>query len=174
MSARAVEPSPRRRTEHAVHVHLVAVGTRMPAWVDSGFRDYAERLRGDYRLSLHEVPACKRGRHADTDRILRDEAERLGRTAPARARRVALAVTGRVLSTEKLAAQLDDWGRDGRELALFVGGPEGLDGAFESACDARWSLSSLTLPHPLVRVIVAEQLYRAVSLLRGHPYHRSD
>ncbi len=170
---RADAPS-RRPTDRAVHLHLVAVGTRMPAWVDSGYSDYAERLRGDYRLTLHEVSASKRGRHADTGRILKDEAERLDRAAPARARRVALCVTGRALSTEQLASQLDDWGRDGRELALFVGGPEGLDSAFESACDARWSLSALTLPHPLVRVIVAEQLYRAVSVLRGHPYHRSD
>ncbi len=154
-------------------MHLAAVGTRMPAWVDAGFREYAERLRGDFSLTLHEVAAGKRGKHADTDRILEDEAGRLERAAPARARRVAFTVDGRAHSTESLSEQLSEWHRDGRELAFFVGGPEGLNPAFERACDARWSLSALTLPHPLVRVVVAEQLYRAVSLLRGHPYHRA-
>ncbi|MEM9601260.1 MAG: 23S rRNA (pseudouridine(1915)-N(3))-methyltransferase RlmH [Pseudomonadota bacterium] len=155
-----------------MQLHLVAVGQRMPSWVTEGYNDYAQRLRGDHPLSLHEVAASKRGRNPETVRVLREEAQRLDRAAPANARRVALAVAGRTLSTEALSACLADWGRDGRALALFIGGPEGLDPTFEAACDARWSLSAMTLPHPLVRVIVAEQLYRAVSVLRGHPYHR--
>lgn len=146
----------------------------MPKWVVDGYNEYATRLRGDFSLELREVPAAKRGRHSATDRILQDEAERLQRAAPARARRVALCVAGRALSSAQFAAKLDDWGRDGRELALFVGGPEGLDPQFERTCEARWSLSPLTLPHPLVRVLVAEQTYRAVSILRGHPYHRGS
>lgn len=156
-----------------MRVQLVAIGQRMPGWVDQGFDDYASRLRGDYTLALKEVPASKRGR-GTTQRVLEDEAERLHRVAPSNARHVALAVTGQALSTDQLAEQLRRWGRDGRALALYVGGPDGLLPAFEQNCDARWSLSALTLPHPLVRVIVAEQIYRAVSILRGHPYHRGD
>ena len=155
-----------------MRVHLIAVGTRMPAWVTQGFEEYARRLPADCALQLVEIPAGKRGKNADIARITRDEGERTLAAIPRGARVVALDVEGRAWRTEQLAGQLDDWRHDGRDVALLVGGPEGLAPACLARAEQRWSLSPLTLPHPLVRIVVAEQLYRAWSILQGHPYHR--
>ncbi len=143
---------------------LVAAGQRPPAWVAEGFRDYARRLPAHCRLELVEVPL--RGR-PEQDR------RRLLAAAPAGARRVALDPAGSPWSTEELAARLEAWRAGGRDVALLVGGPEGLGPELRAAAEERWSLSPLTLPHMLVRVVVAEALYRAWTLLAGHPYHRA-
>ncbi|MDX1604817.1 MAG: 23S rRNA (pseudouridine(1915)-N(3))-methyltransferase RlmH [Candidatus Competibacterales bacterium] len=156
-----------------MRLRLVAIGTRMPAWVDAGFRDYADRLPRECRLELTEIPAPRRGRNADAARLMRTEAERLRSAVPASARLLALDQRGQAWSTENLAARLRDWLADGRDVALLTGGPDGLDPALREQAELCWSLSALTLPHPLVRVIVAEQLYRAWSLLSNHPYHRA-
>jgi len=155
-----------------VRIHLIAVGTRMPAWVTQGFEEYARRLPPDCALQLVEIPAGKRGKNADMARLIRDEGERTLAAVPKGARVVALDVGGRAWSTAQLAGQLDDWRHDGRDLALLVGGPEGLAAECLAWAEQHWSLSPLTLPHPLVRIVVAEQLYRAWSILHGHPYHR--
>jgi len=144
----------------------------MPGWVSQGFDDYAKRLPVDYALQLVEVPAGKRGKGADLARIKRDEGERSLAVIPKGARVVALEVGGRAWSTEQLAQQVDTWRHDGRDVALLVGGPEGLAPQCLARAEQRWSLSNLTLPHPLVRIVVAEQLYRAWSILHHHPYHR--
>ncbi len=153
-------------------VHLLAVGTRMPQWVEQGFREYASRLPPECALKLVEVAAGRRTKGADLARIRRAEGERMLALMPTGARAVALEVNGRSFSTEALSQQLAQWLQDGRDVALLVGGPEGLDDACRQRADTTWSLSPLTLPHPLVRVVLAEQLYRAWSLLKGHPYHR--
>ncbi|NOX76729.1 MAG: 23S rRNA (pseudouridine(1915)-N(3))-methyltransferase RlmH [Gammaproteobacteria bacterium] len=155
-----------------MRISLIAVGTRMPGWVSQGFDDYAKRLPVDYALQLVEVPAGKRGKGADLARIKRDEGERSLAVIPKGARVVALEVGGRAWSTEQLAQQVDTWRHDGRDVALLVGGPEGLAPQCLARAEQRWSLSNLTLPHPLVRIVVAEQLYRAWSILHHHPYHR--
>jgi len=155
-----------------VRIHLIAVGTRMPGWVTQGFEEYARRLPADCALQLVEVAAGKRGKNADIARITRDEGERTLAAIPKGARVVALDVKGRSWSTEQLSQQLDGWLHDGRDLALLVGGPEGLAAECLARAEQRWSLAPLTLPHPLVRIVVAEQLYRAWSILNGHPYHR--
>lgn len=144
----------------------------MPAWVQTGFEEYAKRLPAECRLRLVEIPAERRGKNADLPRLLAKEGERMLAAVPKGARVVALAVEGRRWETVQLAERLTGWLGEGRDIALLIGGPEGLAEACYERCDERWSLSPLTLPHPLVRIIVAEQLYRAWSLLSGHPYHR--
>ena len=156
-----------------MNIRLIAVGGKMPDWVQKGYEEYAKRLPAECALSLTEISAGRRGKNADLARILNDEAQRMLATIPKAATVVALEVDGRAWSTERLADQLQDWMNAGQDLALLIGGPDGLGDAARAKAVQCWSLSPLTLPHPLVRVIVAEQLYRAWSILRGHPYHRA-
>lgn len=157
-----------------MRVHLLAMGTRMPGWVEDGFAEYRKRLPGEMRLELDEVPLPKRGRDRDAETARTRDAELLRkRLAQYRdAHKVALDAGGRAHDTESLARDLEALRPRGQSLVLVVGGPEGLSPALLAEMDATWSLSRLTLPHPLVRVVVAEQLYRCWSLLQGHPYHR--
>lgn len=155
-----------------MRLHLIAVGNRMPGWVDEGYQEYARRLPPECALQLHEIVAGKRGKNADIVRLTRQEGEKMAAAIPKGARVVALEVKGKPWSTEQLSARLEHWLGDGRDVALLVGGPEGIEPELSASADERWSLSPLTLPHPLVRIVVAEQIYRAWSLLKGHPYHR--
>lgn len=155
-----------------MRIHLIAVGERMPAWVNAAYAEYANRLPAECSLSLREIPAVKRGKNADLARIAETEGARMLEAIPRDCLVIALDEKGRHFSTAELSRRLDEWMHSGRDLALLVGGPEGLTDACRARADLIWSLSPLTFPHPLVRVILAEQLYRAWSLLRGHPYHR--
>ena len=155
-----------------MQLHLIAVGERMPGWVAQGFAEYARRLPPHLPLRLAEVPLARRGRRDESERCRHEEGERLLAAVPARARMVALDAGGRQWSTEELAARLDGWLQDGTDLALLVGGPDGLAPECRQRAEHCWSLSRLTLPHMLVRVVVAEQLYRAWTVLQNHPYHR--
>ena len=153
-------------------IRLVAVGLRPPAWVAEGFADYARRLPREMPLKLVEVaPAARRNLPAERARRL--EGERLLAQVNDKDRVIALDLTGRTWSTETLARKLDDWRMDGNDLAFLIGGADGLDERCLSRADERVSLSALTFPHALVRVIIAEQLYRAWTVLSGHPYHRA-
>ena len=152
-------------------MRLLAAGTRMPAWVDAGVADYAGRLRGDYRLELVEIELGRRA-SGDASRAVETEGERMLAAAGPKSAIVALQVGGRALSTEQLARWLEDWARLGEPLAFCIGGPDGLAPAVDKRACLRWSLSPLTLPHGLARVVVAEALYRAVSVIKGLPYHR--
>jgi len=152
-------------------MRLLAAGTRMPAWVDAGVADYAGRLRGDYRLELFEIELGRRG-SGDASRAVETEGERMLAAAGPKSAIVALQVGGRALSTEQLARWLEDRARLGEPLAFCIGGPDGLAPAVDKKACLRWSLSPLTLPHGLSRVVVAEALYRAVSVIKGLPYHR--
>lgn len=155
-----------------MRIHLIAVGQRMPKWVDSGFAQFAKRLPAHVPLKLVAVAAGKRGRNADIDRLMRQEGDRMLAALPADAHVIALHVQGRVLTSEQWSQQLAGWMQQGRDVALLIGGPEGLAPQCLQRADERWSLSALTLPHPLVRLVVVEQLYRASTILQGHPYHR--
>jgi 23S rRNA (pseudouridine1915-N3)-methyltransferase len=155
-------------------IHLLAVGQRMPGWVVDGFNEYARRLPAECSLQLHEVHAGKRGKSAAIKRILDEEGRALLARVPGDALVVALDIGGRAWSTEQLSQKLAQWLRSGQDVALLVGGPEGLSEECKRTAQQHWSLSSLTLPHPLVRVVVAEALYRAWSLLNNHPYHRGE
>lgn len=157
-----------------MRLRLLAVGTRMPDWVERGFAEYAGRLPRECRLELVEIAPAPRGRNDSPEVSRRVEAERIDSRLRPGDHVVALDVAGRALSTEQLAGILEQWMAAGRDVALLVGGPDGLHDACVGRAAQRWSLSPLTLPHPLVRVIVAEQLYRASSILRGHPYHRGS
>ena len=155
-----------------MHILLLAIGERAPGWVQAGFDEYAKRLPPQLRLGLKPVKASRRTKGVDIARLVREEGERLWAAVPKGARVVALDRAGRALSTQDLAAELELQMRRGGDLALLVGGPEGLSDDCLARADARWSLSRLTLAHPLVRVVVAEQIYRAWSILNNLPYHR--
>jgi len=156
-----------------MRVHLLSVGRRMPDWVEEGYREYAKRLPPECALRLVEIEPGYRGKGASPEAARRSEGERMLSALPRGVQVIALDERGRAWTTEQLAASLADWMADGRDVALLVGGPEGLADSCRDRADRLWSLSPLTFPHPLVRVIVAEQLYRAWSILKGHPYHRA-
>lgn len=154
-------------------IRLLAVGMRQPAWVQAGYEEYARRLPAQCRLELIELPCAKRrGKHEDVKRLLAEEGQHMSAMIQDKDRVIALDERGSSWRTAELAQHLARWSQDGRNLALLIGGPDGLDTRCLARADLRWSLSALTLPHGLVRVLVAEQLYRAMSLLQGHPYHR--
>ena len=154
-------------------LRVIAVGTRMPAWVEQAVADYSGRLPAGIGLEWREVRAAQRGRSADSARWLREEAARIEAALPASAHRVVFDEHGRDIDTAGLARRLEAWREEARPVALLVGGPDGLDPALKAGADETLRLSSLTLPHPLVRVLIAEQLYRAWSINTGHPYHRA-
>ncbi len=153
-------------------MRVLAAGTRMPPWVDAGFAEYANRLRGDYRLELFEIALGQRGR-GDPRRAVAEEGERMLAAAGERAHLVALQVGGKPLATDQLARWLEDRAGEGQPLAFCIGGPDGLSPDVDARARLRWSLSALTLPHGLARIVVAEALYRAVSVIKGLPYHRA-
>ncbi len=155
-----------------MRIHLIAVGQRMPGWVAEGYREYAGRLPPDCALHLVEIAPATRGKGADLARVQAQEGERMLAAIAPGSLVVALDAGGEPWSTDDLARRLSTWLADRREVCLLVGGPEGLAPACLARAELRWSLSRLTFPHMLVRVIVAEQVYRGWSLLRGHPYHR--
>ena len=144
----------------------------MPEWVSLGYEEFARRMPPECRLNLIEIPAAKRTKAADIKRLLAQEGERMLEALPKNVLVVALDVSGHRWDTEEVAQQLDAWMHEGRDIALLLGGPEGLAPACRQQAERSWSLSPLTFPHPLVRIIVAEQLYRATTILKHHPYHK--
>lgn len=156
-----------------MRIHLLAIGTKMPDWVVTATQEYAGRMPAHCQLIVKEITAGKRTKNSDLKRIREAEGEKLLAAIPDGALVVALDVKGKSWSTEGLAGQLEKWLLDTQDVALLVGGPEGLSAACLQRADSKWSLSALTFPHPLVRVIIAEQLFRARSILTNHPYHRA-
>ena len=152
---------------------VAAVGQRMPRWVGEAWEEYSRRMPPGLSLDLREVPLAKRGKNADTARLVKAESEALLAAMPARSKTIALDVKGKGWSTEQLAAKLEDWMADGRDVGFMIGGPDGIGPEALSRADERWSLGPLTLPHPLVRMVLAEQLYRAWTITQNHPYHRA-
>ncbi|WOG26879.1 23S rRNA (pseudouridine(1915)-N(3))-methyltransferase RlmH [Endozoicomonas sp. 8E] len=155
-----------------MRVRLISVGSKMPAWVDEGYREYSRRLGSELKLDLIEIPLNRRSKGADISRLQQKEAGQMLAAAGQGDLILTMEITGKPWSTEKLADNIGGWMHSGRNVSLMVGGPEGLHPSVMARADLRWSLSPLTLPHPLVRVVVAEQVYRAWSILKNHPYHK--
>ncbi len=151
---------------------LLAAGTRMPNWVAEGVEEYNKRLPGDFALHLVEIPLSRRSKNSAPELAVRKESEvMLGHIQPGDYV-IALDVNGRNYNTVEFAQRLEFLQVQGRNVAFLIGGPDGLGDKCLARADERWSLSSLTLPHPLVRIVLSEQFYRSWSLLRNHPYHR--
>lgn len=154
-------------------IKLLAVGAKMPTWVESGFAAYAKRLPREMKLELVEIPLGSRGKNADVRRAINRESERMLAHINPTDHVIALEVEGQSWSTEKLARHMETWQMDGLSVTLLVGGPDGLSNTCRQRANQQWSLSALTLPHPIVRILLSEQIYRAWSLIQNHPYHRS-
>lgn len=152
---------------------LLAVGQKMPQWVSDGYQEYARRLPRDCSLNLIEIAPAKRGKTSQPEQWMLEESKRILSHIAASDHVVALDVIGKNWSTPQLAENLAIWQQQGSDVSLVIGGPDGLDPDCLSRANQRWSLSALTLPHPLVRVLLAEQLYRAWTILQNHPYHRA-
>jgi 23S rRNA (pseudouridine1915-N3)-methyltransferase len=155
-----------------MQIDLVAVGTKMPSWVDTAWKDYTKRLPKEWKLNLVEIPAGKRGKNAPIQQILQDEGRRALKAAAHCDTIIALDRVGKPLSSHDLANCCSDWLENRQKVAVLIGGPEGLSDDCLAAASKSWSLSAMTLPHPVVRVVLAEQVFRAWSILNNHPYHR--
>jgi 23S rRNA (pseudouridine1915-N3)-methyltransferase len=151
---------------------LLAVGQRQPRWADDAYEDFAKRFPPEMRLELKAVKAEPRGAGKSVEQMMAAEAQRLEAACPKGARRLILDERGERQTTVQLAQRIERWKADGRDVAIFIGGPDGLDPALKATADEMLRLSDLTLPHAFVRVLLAEALYRAWSVQAGHPYHR--
>jgi 23S rRNA (pseudouridine1915-N3)-methyltransferase len=152
---------------------LIAVGTRLPDWVNTGFREYQKRLRAPLLLELEEIPLATSRAGENPEPAMAREGDKMLATLGPKDHVVALAVSGASMSTAQLSLWLAGRLRQAKPVAFLIGGPNGLAATCALRADESWSLSPLTLPHALARILVAEQLYRAMSLLAGHPYHRA-
>ena len=154
-------------------IHLIVIGQKMPSWVDTAYQHYAKRMPSHCQLKLVALPAPARGKSTSIAQAKQREAKRIEAALPKGAYRVVLDETGQQVSTQGVSKKMAGWLAQGQDVALIVGGADGLDQAIKQTAQWQWSLSALTLPHPMVRVVVAEQVYRAWTILANHPYHRT-
>ncbi|MEP7072583.1 MAG: 23S rRNA (pseudouridine(1915)-N(3))-methyltransferase RlmH [Nitrosospira sp.] len=152
---------------------IFAVGSKMPKWVEAGFDEYARRMPHEATIELMEIKPEKRGEGKKVEQLLVAEAARILAALPSKCRIVAMDERGRQWTTAKLADSITGWMRNGGDTAFLVGGADGLDANIKNSADEVLALSAMTLPHGLARILLAEQLYRAVSLINRHPYHRA-
>lgn len=155
-----------------MRLHIISVGSKIPSWVSAGYQDYADRLPADFRLNLIEIPNKKRSANQTPQYYIQQEGEAILKALPKNAFVVALNIPGELWSTEQLAEKMDTWRNHEQDVCFIIGGADGLSTDCLKRAQLQWSLSRLTLPHALVRVVLAEQLYRAWSILHRHPYHR--
>jgi len=155
-----------------VRLRILAVGTKMPDWVEAGCNEYLKRLPSELNLEIVELPLGQRGKGADIKRAITREGEAMLKAIGEHDHVIALDVLGKPWSTEQLAQKLQQWQLSGDNFSLLVGGPDGLAPECLQRANSKWSLSALTLPHPLVRILLVEQIYRAGTINSGHPYHR--
>ena len=155
-----------------MHIRLLAVGERQPSWVDDAFAVYSGRLPREWKFRLDVLPTVRRGKTDKSSQAAETEGQQILDKLAGGEQLLLLDERGRQLDSRGLAAKLTDWQLDGRDLCFVIGGPDGVSAAVRQRADFTWSLSKLTLPHGLARVLLAEQLYRAYALQTGHPYHR--
>lgn len=153
-------------------IHFITVGQKMPKWVQEGYNEYAKRMPKACSLRLLELPMAQRGKTSSVDKLKEEEAKRIVDAVPKGAKFIVLDEHGQQVTTKKLADKMEEWLGSGQDIALIVGGPDGLAKDILQQAEWKWGLSNLTLPHPMVRILVAEQLYRAWSVINNHPYHR--
>lgn len=153
-------------------IRLISVGSKMSAWVQQGFDEYEKRIRTELGFSITEIALAKRSKSRSIEQCIEKEGELILAQIQKDEHVIALEVTGKQLDTPSLAGRLDALKMQGRNLCLLIGGPDGLSEICRQRANEQWSMSALTLPHPLVRILLAEQLYRASCILKGHPYHR--
>ncbi len=156
-----------------MEVTLLAIGTRMPKWIEDGYAEYAKRLGRDCKLTLKEIPSPRRSNSEDSASICKKEGELLLAAVPKCTYVIALDEHGKLQSTQSIADKFRKLRENSQSLVLMIGGADGLSDQVLQHCKEQWSLSRLTFPHAMVRVIIAEQIYRSFSLLNSHPYHRS-
>lgn len=156
-----------------MQIYLIAVGQKMPKWVQEGYGEYVKRLPKACSLHLIELPMAARAKNGSVAQYKQEEAKRILDALPKGARLMVLDEQGQQPTTLQLATRLQDWLAGGQDIALIIGGPDGLDAALLAQAEWTWSLSKLTLPHPMVRIVLAEQIYRAWSITQHHPYHRT-
>ncbi len=156
-------------------IHIIAIGSKLPSWVNDSVAEYEKRFKpmADFSLEITEIPAKKRGKNANIKQITEMESQALINAVPNGYIPIALDVGGKRLSSENLAKKLGQFHDSGENIAILIGGPEGFNDSVRQFVRERWSLSDLTLPHPIVRIILTETLYRSVSILHNHPYHRA-
>jgi 23S rRNA (pseudouridine1915-N3)-methyltransferase len=155
-----------------MRVSIITIGTKMPPWVTQGVEEYGKRMPREFKVEWKELPLAPRGKSSNPEQLKSREGEQILKAIPAGDRVIALDVKGKALSTEALARQITDWQMSGDNYSLLIGGPDGLSEDCLQRAERRWSLSEMTLPHPLVRILLAEQLYRAWTITVNHPYHR--
>lgn len=153
-------------------MHVLAVGKKMPTWINSGYQEYAKRLNQDCVLDLIEIDTGKRSKKSSVSNNQLDDAKNIEKALPKNTYLIALDEQGKEYSTRQLANKLENWMLLGKDISFIIGGADGLHADILNRADEKWSLSKLTLPHPMVRIVLAEQLYRSWSLLNNHPYHR--
>ncbi len=153
-------------------IHFITVGQKMPKWVTEAYNEYAKRLPKACSLKLVELPMANRGKTNSVEKMKLDEAKRILAAVPKGVKIIVLDEHGQQVTTKGLAEKLEDWLGSGQDVALIVGGPDGLDTSVLQMAQWKWGLSKLTLPHPMVRILVSEQIYRAWSVIHNHPYHR--
>jgi 23S rRNA (pseudouridine1915-N3)-methyltransferase len=156
-----------------VKINLIATGNKMPGWVEQASQDFIKRLPPEIKINSILQPLIKRGKNPDIPRIIRDESEKLLGAVPQGSLLVVLDVLGQPVSTMKLSSMLEMWLQQAQDVSIIIGGPDGVSDELLSRASIRLSLSALTFPHTLVRVILLEQIYRAWSILNNHPYHRA-
>lgn len=156
-----------------MRLQIIAVGTKMPQWTEMAFSEYAKRFSREFPLTLTEIPMPKRSRANTVDRYIAEEGAAMLSTIPQKSITIALDERGKLWNTEELARQIDHFQNNTPQLNFLIGGPDGLSKACVEKAQIQWSLSPLTLPHPFVRILLVEQLYRAISILNNHPYHRT-
>ncbi|KTC79761.1 23S rRNA (pseudouridine(1915)-N(3))-methyltransferase RlmH [Legionella cherrii] len=153
-------------------ITLITLGNKMPDWVTEGSNEYAKRFNDGIQLKIIEIPLIRRSKSSDLTRIMEKESALMKEALPNNARIIALEIEGKTFSSEELALKISQLNQTTSHLCFLIGGPEGLTKDILKLCDERWSLSKLTLPHPLVRIVLLETLYRAWSIINNHPYHK--
>ena len=155
-----------------MRIHLIAVGKKMPEWVNSGFSEFSKRMPPELQINLVEITPSVRNKTTPIEKSIKEEGKRIQSAIPSNSRLIVLDEKGKKFSSIELSKKMEEWFPQGQDIAIVIGGADGIDDRIKQQANETWSLSSFTLPHALVRVVVAEQLYRGWSILKGHPYHR--